>query len=67
LNRLKLSRLEPTRYQKISHNPIAIKRLMVDLFLEAHDRAPSEIILDLDATGRTNSTQPVRPAKPPSR
>ena len=30
-------------------------------------RAPSEIILDLDATGRTNSTQPVRPAKPPSR
>jgi hypothetical protein len=31
LNRLELSRLEPTRYQKISHNPIAIKRLMVDL------------------------------------
>jgi hypothetical protein len=50
LNRLELSRLEPTRYHKISHNPIAIKRLMVDLFLEAHDRAPSEIILDLDAT-----------------
>ena len=50
LNRLELSRLESTRYHKISHNPIAIKRLMVDLFLEAHDRAPSEIILDLDAT-----------------
>jgi hypothetical protein len=50
LNRLELSRLEPTRYHKISHNPIAIKRLLVDLFLEAHDRAPSEIILDLDAT-----------------
>src|SRR5580692_2247443 len=50
LNRLELSRLEPTRYHKISHNPIAIKRLMVDLFLEAHERAPSEIILDLDAT-----------------
>src|SRR3984893_7730201 len=50
LNRLALSQLEPTRYHKISHNPIAIKRLMVDLFLEAHDRAPSEIILDLDAT-----------------
>ncbi|HEY0768088.1 MAG TPA: IS1380 family transposase [Steroidobacteraceae bacterium] len=50
LNRLELSRLEPTRYHKISHNPIAIKRLMVDLFLEAHDRAPNEIILDLDAT-----------------
>jgi len=50
LNRLELSQLEPTRYHKISHNPIAIKRLMVDLFMEAHDRAPSEIILDLDAT-----------------
>jgi Transposase DDE domain group 1 len=37
LNRLELSRLQPTRYHKISHNPIAIKRLFVDLFLEAHD------------------------------
>ena len=50
LNRLELSRLEPTRYHKISHNPTAIKRLLVDLFLEAHERAPNEIILDLDAT-----------------
>ena len=50
LNRLELSKLEPTRYHKISHNPVAIKNLMVDLFLEAHDRAPSEVILDLDAT-----------------
>src|SRR5712672_3437978 len=50
LNRLELSCLEPNRYHKISHNPIAIRRLMVDLFVEAHDRAPSEIILDLDAT-----------------
>jgi Transposase DDE domain group 1 len=50
LNRLELSRLEPTRYHKISHNPIAIKRLLVDLFLEAHRRPPPEIILDLDAT-----------------
>jgi hypothetical protein len=50
LNRLELSRLEPTRYHKISHNPIAIKRLLVDLFVEAHERAPNEIILDLDAT-----------------
>ena len=32
LNRLELSRLEPTRYHKISHNPIAIKRLLVRLF-----------------------------------
>jgi hypothetical protein len=50
LNRLELSRLEPTRYHKISHNPIAIKKLLVDLFLEAYDQAPSEIVLDLDAT-----------------
>jgi hypothetical protein len=50
LNRLERSVLEPDRYHKISHNPIAIKRLLVDLFLDAHKRAPSEIILDLDAT-----------------
>src|SRR6266446_5884327 len=50
LNRLELSKLEPTRYHKISHNPMAIKKLPVDLFLEAHERAPKQIILDLDAT-----------------
>jgi Transposase DDE domain group 1 len=50
LNRLELSKLQPTRYHKISHNPVAIKRLMVDLFLEAHARPPKQIILDLDAT-----------------
>ena len=50
LNRLELSRLEPTRYHKISHNPMAIKRLFVDLFLEAHGRPAKQIILDLDST-----------------
>src|ERR1700681_1665624 len=50
LNRLELSKLEPTRYHKISHNPMAIKSLLVDLFVEAHERAPRQIILDLDAT-----------------
>jgi hypothetical protein len=50
LNRLELSKLEPTRYHKISHNPVAIKALLVDLFLEAHERAPKQIVLDLDAT-----------------
>jgi hypothetical protein len=29
---------------------VAIKKLMVDLFLESQDRAPNEIILDLDST-----------------
>src|SRR3979490_1428594 len=41
LNRLELSRLEPTRYHKISHNPIAIKRLLVDLSLEAQHPRPT--------------------------
>ena len=50
LNRLELSQLEPTRYHKISHNPVAIKNLLVDVFLESHARPPKEIVLDLDAT-----------------
>jgi hypothetical protein len=50
LNRLELSRLQPTRYHRISHNPIAIKRLLVDLFVDAHERPPHQIVLDLDAT-----------------
>jgi hypothetical protein len=50
LNRLELGRAEPTRYHKISHDAAAIERLFVDLFLEAHQRAPEQIILDLDAT-----------------
>jgi hypothetical protein len=50
LNRLELSKLGPSRYHKISHNPVAIRSLLVDLFLEARERAPREIILDLDAT-----------------
>jgi len=51
-----LNRLEhapaagPTRYHKIGHDPDAIEALFVDLFLEAHARAPKEIVLDLDAT-----------------
>lgn len=50
LNRLELSRLEPTRYHKISHDPEAIEGLFVDLFLEAHKKPPRQITLDLDAT-----------------
>jgi hypothetical protein len=50
LNRLELGRPEPTRYHKISHDPAAIERLLVDLFLEAHGTPPEEIVLDLDAT-----------------
>jgi hypothetical protein len=50
LNRLELSRAEPTRYHKISYDQAAIEALAVDLFLEAHDRVPKQITLDLDAT-----------------
>lgn len=50
LNRLELSRPEPSRFHKISHDPAAIEGLLVDLFVEAHARAPKQIILDLDAT-----------------
>jgi hypothetical protein len=50
LNRLELSRPEPTRYHKISHDPEAIEDLFVTLFVEAHKKAPKQIILDLDAT-----------------
>jgi hypothetical protein len=50
LNRLELSRPEPTRYHKIGHDAATIEALLVDLFLEAHAAAPEEIVLDLDAT-----------------
>lgn len=50
LNRLELSRPEATKYHKISHDGTAIERLLVDLFVEAHGRAPRQIVLDLDAT-----------------
>lgn len=33
LNRLKLSKLAPTRYHKVSHTPVAIRALLADLFL----------------------------------
>ena len=50
LNRLELSRPEPTRYHKISANEPAIEALLVELFVEAHSKPPKQIILDLDAT-----------------
>jgi hypothetical protein len=50
LNRLELNRAQPTRYHKIAHDPAAIERLFVDMFMETHKRAPEQIILDLDAT-----------------
>ena len=50
LNRLELSKAEPTRYNKIAADTQAIEGLFVDLFLDTHAKAPSQITLDLDAT-----------------
>jgi hypothetical protein len=50
LNRLELSRAEPTRYHKISHDTAAIESLFVEFFLDAHTKPPKQIVLDLDAT-----------------
>ena len=51
LNRLELSRADhTTRYCKISHDPAAIERLPVKLFLDAEPPPRGPIILDLDAS-----------------
>jgi hypothetical protein len=50
LNRLELSRSEPSRYHKIASDGAAIERQFVELFLDAHAAAPAQIVLDLDAT-----------------
>jgi hypothetical protein len=50
LNRLEHGTAVIDRYRRITHEPSAIERLFVDLFLDAHDKPPKEIVLDLDAT-----------------
>jgi len=50
LNRLELSKSQPTRYAKIAADSAAIETVFVELFLDAHTEPPEEIILDLDAT-----------------
>jgi len=50
LNRLELSKKEPSRYHKIAHDGAAIETLFVELFLDSHKRPPDQIVLDLDAT-----------------
>jgi len=53
LNRLELSPsgspLE-NRYHKITYSSEALDALLVDIFLEAHRKAPRQIVLDLDVT-----------------
>ena len=53
LNRLELSRPEEaqgSRYKRTPADGAALDGLLVDLFLEAFEEAPEEIVLDLDAT-----------------
>ena len=53
LNRLELSLPEEaqgSRYKRIPADTAGLDRLLVDLFLEAFEEAPAEIVVDLDAT-----------------
>jgi hypothetical protein len=53
LNRLELSPSGSpldNRYHKITYSTEALDRLLVEIFLEAHARAPRQIVLDLDVT-----------------
>jgi len=53
LNRLELGAAGPFRtdpYKKIGRDDAAIDSLLVDHFLESHEKPPLEIILDADAT-----------------
>jgi hypothetical protein len=53
LNRLELTPVganKNSRYKKITIDRHAVDDFFIDVFLDAHRRAPSEIILDLDAT-----------------
>ncbi len=53
LNRLELTPLDAdqaSRYKKVVARPLAMDDLLVDLFLEAYDSAPEEIIVDVDAS-----------------
>lgn len=53
LNRLELTKEDATqqnRYKKIVYHSKQLEILFVEQFLDAHDEAPEEIILDFDAT-----------------
>lgn len=53
LNRLELSAAEggpEDRYKRFEVDAEAVDELFVSVFLEAHEEAPAEVVLDLDAT-----------------
>jgi Transposase DDE domain group 1 len=53
LNRLELTPVREAlseRYHKISYSSEALDALLVEIFLESHEQAPAQIVLDLDVT-----------------
>ncbi len=74
LNRLEHAPDGPAgRYRRIGHDADAIERLLVDVFLDAHNTPPEEIVLDFDATDdplhghqgeQERGQRPRKPAQP---
>lgn len=50
LNRMELGSGTPDRYKKITFWKEALDELLVKIFLESHQQAPEQIILDVDTT-----------------
>ena len=50
LNRLELGRGVSDRYKKITYWKNSVDELLVQVFVEAHEQAPAEIVLDVDTT-----------------
>jgi len=50
LNRWELSTETPSRYKKIHCRQEALDDLLVTIFIEAHQKPPESIVLDLDVT-----------------
>jgi hypothetical protein len=53
LNRLELTKATASakeRYKKIVLDQAAVDRLLVEVFVQAHPKAPIQIVLDVDAT-----------------
>ncbi len=55
LNRLERTPLEGPEgaYKKIVADPAGMDELLLEVFVEAHPEPPEEVILDVDATGRS--------------
>jgi hypothetical protein len=50
LNRLELGTGVTDRYKKIVFRQEAVDELLVNVFIESHEQAPDEIVLDMDTT-----------------